>query len=180
MKIYIRKIQNISNNIKESESLTRDSLLKDALGIEYKDLSFNEHGKPYINGSNMHFSISHSNGYVALATSNSIIGIDIEFNRTIDNKILKLLKERIYNDNDYKNDDSSLSSFIKTWTIKEAYSKFVGIGISIGLKDIEINYENGSVLHKGFTKATYKTFNIYDILISVVTTDDDEIIIMRR
>lgn len=49
------------------------SLLSEPFEIQYQ-----ESGKPYLKGTNLHISISHTKGYAALALNKNPIGIDIE------------------------------------------------------------------------------------------------------
>ena len=58
------------------------SLLSEPFEIQYQ-----ESGKPYLKGTNLHISISHTKGYAALALSKTPIGIDIE---TWSSKAMKL------------------------------------------------------------------------------------------
>ncbi len=96
----------------------------------------NEGGKPYLVGSQLSFSISHSSGYVAVAVcDNGNIGIDIE---KVDLPIERY--ERISSRYFAKGEQSMVQNegFAKAWTAKEAYAKYLGIGLSATLQKCDI------------------------------------------
>lgn len=87
----------------------------------------NPHGKPLCSYG-IYFSISHSDEYIAIVFDNSEIGIDIEKKRKINQKLWK----KTASESDiaqYLLDDAD-TGFLKMWTIKEAYFKFIGTGIT--------------------------------------------------
>lgn len=99
-----------------------------------------EYGKPYAVGLDVEFNISHSGDIVVCAVGNSPVGIDVEEIRPIDLKVAKRIctdDELIYlfgyipteQDFVYTTDIEVLTRFFKLWTKKEAYAKWVGIGI---------------------------------------------------
>lgn len=95
-------------------------------------------GKPYAEGLNIHFNISHSGELVACAINDTEIGIDIEKIRKINLKIAKkicLENELNYifdgNEIDYTSTNPKhIERFFEIWTGKEAYFKYLGTGIS--------------------------------------------------
>lgn len=100
------------------------------------------HGKPYLAETSIKFNISHSYGIVACAvTIGAEIGIDIE---KIGDDIIGIVKRFFApNEVDYIF-NSDLSSKIKNheayklWTMKEAYMKAVGKGLSIQLDSFDL------------------------------------------
>ena len=50
----------------------------DDIGIEIYEILYNENGKPYLKDEDIHFSISHTDGLVAVCISDSPVGIDCE------------------------------------------------------------------------------------------------------
>lgn len=107
--------------------------------VEY---SYNKFQKPLCKQDpNLYFNMSHSNNYVCYVFSfNYKVGIDIEFINNIF-KIEDLLpsiaapEEALAFDKPYEADKAYL--FYKMWTIKEAFLKALGIGLSYPLSDIE-------------------------------------------
>lgn len=100
------------------------------------ELSKNEHGKPNLIGSNMpKFNISHTGNIWAMALdADAEIGLDIEQFRT------RKYMDRIISENFHANEASHFQQlniqqkkeafFYKLWTQKEAYAKYLGIGLS--------------------------------------------------
>jgi len=97
-----------------------------------------QNGKPYFkNYKNFHFSISHTNNLVAIAISDTEIGIDAELIRDIDLKIADRFftekeKEYIYNSTDL-----AINRFFELWTKKEAYIKQKSLNLS-SLSSIDV------------------------------------------
>ena len=101
----------------------------------------NTHGKPYFT-EDIHFSISHSGEYVAIAFNDDEIGIDIEKKKQINRKLLNKAASKTESINfNFENFDDE---FLKMWTIKEAYFKYIGTGITdikaVSVSDIEDNF----------------------------------------
>lgn len=112
-----------------------------------------ENGKPYIENSDIHFNISHSNDMVVCALSSKPVGIDIEKIRPINIKIAKRFftnNEKIYlfgkdpDDTNYNTPppDDMLKRFFEIWTAKEAYLKFTGKGIAEELNTLYFDHSN--------------------------------------
>ena len=107
--------------------------------VEY---TYTEFQKPLCkNNPNLHFNMSHSHEYACYAFSfNHEVGIDIEFmNPKIEtNDLLSIVttpEEMFIFDKLDQND--KFYAFYKTWTIKEAFLKALGIGLSHSLSNIE-------------------------------------------
>ena len=102
-KTRLEKINKSSNILFKKEQLGSSILLNDILEnyffmdttkVEY---IYNEFGKPYIKDSNLYFSLSHSNGVIALAVSKEEIGLDIELIKDVkDNLAHKVMNEAEY------------------------------------------------------------------------------------
>lgn len=92
-------------------------------------------GRPYFsNHPDIFISITHSNGYVFVAASNSALGIDfekIDANATEDLKI-------VFNNADWKTVSNDVNSIFKYFSLKEAYSKMIGTGFMSEPADIQI------------------------------------------
>lgn len=100
-----------------------------------------EYGKPFAIGLDVEFNISHSGDMVVCAVDNDPVGIDVELIRPIDlNVIQRICTENeityVLGDNLSKNsfckitNYSVLSRFFEIWTLKEAYGKLMGTGIT--------------------------------------------------
>ncbi len=122
-----------------AEVLLRTQICKD-LKLQNSDIVFalNKYGKPYlINYPNYYFSISHTNNAIAIAFSESQIGIDIERIQNADLRIARRFyceKEKEYI---YKAPNNINERFYEIWTRKEAYIKYIGKGLSIPLNSFD-------------------------------------------
>ncbi len=99
--------------------------------------SFNAHGKPFVDGSRTHFSISHCGGVVAAVFCDEEIGADIEIVRAFSKSVCERRftpseREYILGSGENCADEVNLR-FFEVWTGKEAFLKYCGTGISGGL-----------------------------------------------
>ncbi|MBR1626078.1 MAG: 4'-phosphopantetheinyl transferase superfamily protein [Bacteroidales bacterium] len=91
-----------------------------------------EKGKPYFKyNDKVHFSVTDSKDYIAVAVCDKRIGIDIEYLR----KDKMHIAERYFHPNEtaYLHNvtkEFSDAAFTQLWTIKEAYVKMTGTGIA--------------------------------------------------
>lgn len=111
--------------------------LREEYGItEVPEFVYNEFGKPSLPNLSIHFSLSHCKDAVACAVSDHNIGIDVEsivpYNPDVARRVctpaeLEMLEKSTNKDVD----------FIKIWTMKEAISKYEGMGLSMSFAEIE-------------------------------------------
>lgn len=94
------------------------------LSIKYLDS-----GKPYKD--NIEFSLSHSNEYVILATSDSPIGIDIERIKDINPSLI----DYSFSPSDVK-EIKTKEQFFSRWVLKESLGKCIGTGLKGKIKEI--------------------------------------------
>ena len=101
---------------------------------------YNEYGAPYLeNGP--YFSISHCKQGIAVAVSETPIGIDIEAIRPFNEGLMR----KTMNSEEQTHIFSSShpeTEFIRLWTQKEAYVKMQGTGIISDMHDILCNVSN--------------------------------------
>ncbi len=126
-------------------------------------------GKPYLkNFPDFHFNISHSDNTVAVAFSDSPVGIDIEKLSPVNFKVAK----RFFSDievNYINNHINSQLAFYEIWTAKEAYFKRSGKGIDRDFRRISVTDSNIS--------KNIKTFEKNGFVMSVCCNSTNEIII---
>ena len=138
----IKKYNQYSSNKNKLNCLVSYLLLWFALKqnhlIEsHPSFTYGANQKPYIKqNSNIFFNISHTNGCVTCAISNSEIGVDIEkirpINLNISKKICTPSEQKLFDKS------SNKSNFLLTiWTKKESYVKCKGMGYSYGLKNVD-------------------------------------------
>lgn len=115
--------------------------LREEYGItEVPEFVYNEFGKPSLPNLSIHFSLSHCKDAVACAVSDHNIGIDVEsivpYNPDVARRVcspaeLEMLEQCSNKD----------VEFIKLWTVKEAISKYEGMGLSLPFAEIDaMNY----------------------------------------
>ncbi len=95
------------------------------------NIIYNEFGKPFLKNNELYFSLSNSKEYSVCVISDSNIGVDIEYityKPSILNKICT---------NDEKKLIHNANDFTKMWVKKESYVKYLGIGLSYGLKNVD-------------------------------------------
>ena len=94
---------------------------------EAPEFEFGQFGKPRLCGSgSLHFNLSHSGGVAACAVSQNPVGIDVQaFGGPVILSVLSC-KER----QDVLAAKNPQTEFVRLWTWKEAYYKYLGIGLS--------------------------------------------------
>ena len=117
-------------------SILGEKFLISILKAEGYDFDFTiareEKGKPYFLYNNkVHFSVSDTKNYIAVAVHTTRIGVDIEYLR----QGKQQLAQRFFHpaETDYLNKTSRADydkAFTQLWTIKEAYVKMTGTGIA--------------------------------------------------
>ena len=101
---------------------------------------YNEYGAPYL-AVGPYFSISHCKQGIAVAVSETPIGIDIETIRPLNESLVR----KTMNNQEQTHIFSSShpeTEFIRLWTQKEAYVKMQGTGIISDMHDIFCNVSN--------------------------------------
>lgn len=142
----LEKIKKSNNTLFIKEQLGSNLLLNDILENNYfKDINlleyvYNESGKPYLKDDNLYFSLSHSNGIVALTVSKEEIGLDIELIKPVKDSVAKrIMNDREYNIYSSLDKNKKITYFYEVWTSKEAYVKKLGTTISLNPSNIEID-----------------------------------------
>lgn len=100
-------------------------------------LTYGENGKPYLaDRPNIYFSITHSDKWVFLAVADCEIGIDAQMPRRVCPRLaarsttpeeLAWVKE------------NTEPNFTRLWTMKEAYLKYTGTGLTVPIRDVTIS-----------------------------------------
>lgn len=95
----------------------------------------NSYGKPYIEGWDKDFSISHSTEFSVVAVASEAIGIDIEdIGRDIDLEKFKRTKFLNFDEGAYE----SKEEFLMRFTALEAYLKYIGKGFYKDARTISV------------------------------------------
>lgn len=140
-------------------------LLRECLkphGIDYTEntpKSKGEHGKPSLAGyPNIHYNVTHSDGITACISVDKECGIDAERVRDFRPNVIKRAfseSEKALIEN--APDEKKNLLFFRLWTLKEAYVKALGIGVSYPLNTTEFSFD-GSEIHtniKGYSFRQY-------------------------
>ena len=109
----------------KNEAIASLFLKKKYVGEYY----INEYGKPL--SDHIFFNISHSHSFIAIAISDSNIGIDIEKIRPFSNYLKEYISSNM--EKEYITDEIS---FFEIWTNKEAIVKAYGVGVKENVKNI--------------------------------------------
>lgn len=130
------------------------------------NFKFDENGKPYLEGCDIQFNISHSDNCVVAAFDKKPVGVDVEnSNREIKN--VNSLAKRIFTESEmlkFEKHNKSKQFLLKVWTQKEACLKLIGTGIKQGLKSVEIN---GNIGICNGNKYYFKTVDYNGYFVSV-------------
>lgn len=142
----LEKIKKSNNTLFIKEQLGSSILLNEILENNYfldpKEIEYiyNESGKPYLKDKNLYFSLSHSNGIVALTVSKEEVGLDIELIKPVKDALAKrIMTTEEYNIYNSLDKNKKITYFYEVWTSKEAYVKKIGTSITLTPSNIEID-----------------------------------------
>lgn len=142
----LEKIKKSNNILFIKEQLGSNLLLNDILENNYfKDINtleyiYNESGKPYLKDKSLYFSLSHSNGIVAVTISKEEVGLDIELIKPVKDTLAKrIMTSEEYNIYNTLDKNKKNTYFYEVWTSKEAYVKKLGTSITLSPSNIEID-----------------------------------------
>lgn len=159
--IYYCFDENAERNAKR-EHLNAHALLALALnerGIADYIIKKMKGGKPYIENCPYFFSLTHTDGFCAVAISEEEVGIDAEhLDRSINEKML----ERICSENELAG-ISANEDAIRLWTLKEAAAKLTGRGIAQMLEGIAFDM---NTLYSHDVKCYGEVYEIGNIIIA--------------
>ena len=130
-----------------------------------KDYYIRKDGKPVSDST--YFSVSHSFGVVVIVLNDKSIGIDIEQERKIDDKMIDYISSK-----EEKAYIVDKESFFEVWTSKESLLKSLGIGICTKMADINILPVNGMKTYKDKIYQS-RTLKHDDSIISVTVEDQE-------
>jgi 4'-phosphopantetheinyl transferase len=119
-------------------------LQRDPVRIQF---SYGEHGKPFVDGANIFFNLSHSNTMALYAVSaGRQLGVDVEhIRRDLDARAIAtrfFSRAEVAALNDLP-DEAQIDAFFNCWARKEAYIKARGEGIYFGLDKFDVSLSPG-------------------------------------
>lgn len=131
----------------------------------------NEYGKPYIEGWEKDFSISHTRDISLVAVASEAIGIDIEDNsRNIDLEKFKRTKFLNFDDGAYNNKEE----FLMRFTALEAYLKYLGKGFYKDARTISVRKVNDAIVIDDGKVIKAESIKSGGYIISIVMNKEEE------
>ncbi len=129
------------------------------LGISERNCEYteNEFGKPYFkNHSELHFSLSHTNGLSIAVLSDTPVGVDCERSSR---EISPAVAKRFFS---FTEVVAYQASLISLWTAKEAYSKCLGMPFAECAKKIELPFFENKLIQNGieFQRISLSGFDV--------------------
>ena len=130
------EIQPLANG--SGEQLAR-RMLSAATGLPPDAVSIlrDRNGKPYWQGGELYFNYSHSGDRLLCAVHTAPVGADIEKLGAYRERVAR----RVCTPAEYRYIAGDAVRFLEVWTRKEAYAKYTGRGLSIGLRNIAVATE---------------------------------------
>ena len=145
--LNLAKLDEIKNEREKIRFIKTRGLINMLFSLENSEAEpiwqLNEYGKPYINGWDKDFSISHSTEFSIVAVANEAIGVDIEDDgRDIDLEKFKRTKFLNFDESAYE----SKEEFLMRFTALEAYLKYIGKGFHEDAKNISVKKVNDAIV----------------------------------
>lgn len=107
--------------------------------VEQSSITFltKQYGKPYVQDLPVHFNISHSGDMVVCVIDDNPVGIDVEKVRHINLSVVKRVCTEMELEYVFCSKQDIYKRFFEIWTLKEAYFKCIGTGIT-ELKEVDV------------------------------------------
>lgn len=165
------KVDKLKNSDMKRKQIIIGAFLQHVLGLYIPiptnefEFEYNEYGKPFVKGVDIHFNMSHSGRYALAAVSDSNVGVDIERRRSNRINVAKrcFCKEEYEYIMAAESEDEREERFLEYWTLKEAYIKYIGAGLSIPLNSFRV-----------VRKSSISDIHRYGIITGIHYMDDTE------
>lgn len=106
------------------------------------DFSYTKTGKPFFREyPEIFFNISHAKNIITCAISKETVGTDIEHMRIIQDSTIN----RVFTENEKNIVGQDAEGYVRLWTMKEAYAKLMGTGLSDIWEGIEVLNKDGNI-----------------------------------
>ena len=119
MRIYIARIENKGHKLLSNHILEYSCNDMCGKNMDIKKIYKGQYGKPYYDDK-FYFNISHSKNYIVVAVDEDEVGIDIEESRYVSPSFTKRILT--------KNEKVMDGDILNNWVLKEAYTKYLGVG----------------------------------------------------
>lgn len=133
-----RRIRRLRIPLKRAQCVAAGLLLTRTLGESdiAPTLTYGDNGKPYLaNRPDTYFSITHTDKWVFLAVADCEIGIDAQTPRRVCPRLAA--RSTTPEELAWVKEDTE-PHFTRLWTMKEAYLKYIGTGLTIPIRDVTI------------------------------------------
>ena len=153
MRLFAYDIEGSDRDLKQGRMYLYDYVISELFGANVPSTDTGKNGKPIFLPpyDDYHFNISHSGSMVVMGIGKSPLGVDIEHIGRVKN--YKRLAERFFYEAErhrIQAADDPEREFYRIWTFREAFSKLVGVGITLyEREEIDIDYEKDSVSYDG-------------------------------
>ena len=134
-------------------SLCAEKICRSMLLDKYDDNVANQkfdigkNGKPYFRDKiDINFNVSHSSQFATCAISPYELGIDIEDANRKANNFAQIAKRFYSSSENAFVEEYGKEGFLKIWTMKEAFVKSIGTGISIPLNQFSVPLESNQTI----------------------------------
>ena len=169
--MLIISIKNIDKKMQHTHARNRLRECLRKLNIpENAEISQGAHGKPFLTSYPVYFNLSHADGIAACITADTECGIDCEKVRSFPPRVMK----RVFSENELRLAEKTPAHerdlmFFRLWTLKEAFVKAIGRGISYPMKTVEFSFAEDRIITgaKGFTFKQYIIHGEYVVSIAV-------------
>lgn len=149
-----QKMERQKNEADWKRSLMASYLLLaacDTYGVDISNYMEDSKGRPYLGqkdgSSTFFFSLSHSGNYAVCGCSSECrVGIDIQRMRLISERMAKKLLCLSEYEGLPKEESARQSELLRYFTVKESYCKLLGLGLSYGLQNCLVDWENQKVV----------------------------------
>lgn len=120
----------------------------------------NRYGKPQIQGSDVHFSMSNQRGFTSMVIASTECGIDLASPSDVAGVDHLVHFKDIFHDDEYDylmTVEDSTSVFTHYWALKESFTKKLGVGLNGDLqaynfRDVRSLEHDGHLVHQGVFK----------------------------
>ena len=155
-------------------------MLRHLAGIERPAFRKTSYGKPYIEGSDLCFNISHTKGKVAVALSfGREVGVDIE--EINPHRADEVMARQMFTPDEFdlwQNASNQSEAFFRIWTLKESIMKATGLGSALPLRSFNVTLASPQFVHSPDGANWFCETGLIDQrhawALSVRTRDEDE------
>ena len=148
--IRAEKVAKLKKEEMKKQSVAAELLINKGMEELFPDIEtpviweYDKYGKPYLlNYPDVYMNVSHSGEYAVCAFADTPVGIDIQYMRDVNLNVI----DRYFTNEESEYIKSYTEKFYELWVKKESFSKAVGKGLQLPLKEISVLED--TVLYNG-------------------------------